>query len=69
MDQQALSRFLTAAFDKRDQALTPDIAQMVTGKTRATFYRLVKEGKIPALVSVGRFSRFSLEALKSLSLD
>jgi predicted DNA-binding transcriptional regulator AlpA len=60
---------LTAALAGKDEALTPEFALMVTGKPRSTFYRLLGEGKIPTIVHVGRFSRFSLEALKALSSD
>ncbi len=62
-DRQVLSRFLDDALNGRDEALTPEFAVMVSGKTRPTFYRLVKEGRIPAIVHVGRFSRFSREAI------
>lgn len=68
MDQKALSQFLTDILEQRDQALTPELAQMVLGLSRSVFYRYFKEGKIPAIIHVGRFSRFSLEALKQLSL-
>lgn len=53
--------------EKRDSALVPDIAVMVSGLSRPVFYRRFKEGKIPAIVHVGRFSRFSLEAIKALT--
>ncbi len=65
-EQQALSQFITEALAKRDEALTPEFAWMVMDKTRPTFYRLFKAGQIPAIVHVGRFSRFSRVALKAL---
>lgn len=65
-DQKALCKFLIATLDGKDDALIPDIAIMVSELTRPTFYRYFKEGKIPAVVHVGRFSRFSRETIKSL---
>jgi tyrosine-protein phosphatase YwqE len=42
---------------------------MMLNKPRSTFFRLLKEGKIPVIVHVGRFSRFSREALKLIPAD
>ena len=68
-EQLPLSQFLTAALAGKDEALTPEFAIMVLNKPRSTFFRLLKEGKIPVIVHVGRFSRFSGEALKLIPAD
>lgn len=62
-DELLLSRFLIEALAGRDEALTLEFAMMVVNKPRSTFFRLLKEGKIPVIVHVGRFSRFSRVAL------
>lgn len=66
MGEPALLSFLTATLTGKDEGLTLEFALMVTNKTKRTFYRQIKEGKIPVLVSVGRFTRFSREALKAI---
>lgn len=63
MEPQALLNFLTAVSSGTDAALDPEFAVMASGKSRAAFYRLLKEGKIPVLIQVGRFTRFSRVAL------
>ena len=68
-DELLLSRFLSAALSGADDALTPEVAIMMLNKPRSTFFRLLKEGKIPVIVHVGRFSRFSREALKLIPAD
>lgn len=65
-EQLPLSLFLRAALNGTDEALTPEFAMMVLDKPRSTFFRLLKEGKIPVIVHVGRFSRFSRNQLAAL---
>lgn len=65
-EQLPLSQFLNAVQRGEDEALTPEFAMMVLDKPRSTFFRLLKEGKIPVIVHVGRFSRFSRNALATL---
>lgn len=63
-EQQALSLFIESALAGKDEALDPEWAVIVSGLPKSTFYRHHKEGAIPAIVHVGRFSRFSREAIK-----
>ena len=62
-DQVALSRFVSSALEKRDEALTAAQAIKLSGMKRSTFYRHVQEGTIPVVAQAGKFSRFSSEAI------
>lgn len=67
--EEVLSQFLEDVIAGKDEALDPFWARTVADVSKATFNRRHKEGVIPAIIHVGRFVRFSSNAVKRFAAE